>query len=177
MLGQTTGTSFTWNNVPAGQYAITAVVADTQGQVATSDPIYITVTAPAPAAFGDWIISQSLTGSQALECASPANDRISNLMKYALGLDPNTPCNKPTDGTNPGLPLVGIDGANLSLTYQKDTAKSDVTYTAEASTDMVTWSNSNVTETVVFSNGTVNTVKASIPRSGKKMFLRLSVTK
>jgi hypothetical protein len=41
--------AFTWNNVPAGTYTVTAVATDDDGAVTTSAPVTITVTAPARA--------------------------------------------------------------------------------------------------------------------------------
>ena len=69
-----------------------------------------------------------------------------SLMKYALGLVPNQVCVKPIDGTNTGLLLVVVDTSNLTLTYQRDTSKSDINYLVQATTDLSTWSNTGITE-------------------------------
>ncbi len=93
----------------------------------------------------------------------------------ALGLNPNLPCTSYTDGANPGLPLLGTEGPVLTLTYQRDTAKTDITYVIETSTDLMSWSSSGVTEQILSTNGTVQTVKASVTVK-PKVFMRLRVT-
>ena len=128
--------------------------------------------------FSSWTGGKGLSGPNAALTACPAGDGVSNLMKYALGLDPNHVCLKPTDGTNPGLPLLGSDALNLTLIYQKDITKTDIGYMVQAGTDMVGWSNSNVTEVVTGTNGTIQTIKASVPKGiNSQEFVRLRITK
>ena len=64
------------------------------------------------------------------ELATPAHDGITNLMKYALGLDPMA-CG------NGGLPSASPQGGYLTLTYRKNKQAADVTYTVQA-TDSLT---------------------------------------
>ena len=68
--------------------------------------------------------------------ATPAGDGITNLMKYALNLNPKT------NGTG-GLPTVSMTkiGASnyLTLTYTKVLSATDITYLPEVSGDMTTW--------------------------------------
>jgi len=173
-LGETNGDPFTWTNVPAGQYLLTAKATDNQGQTTTSTPVSITVNAEGYAA---WVAIHGLADTDALETAKPAKDGIPNLTKYALGLCPTTASTTVTDGTNPGLPLVTTDEKTLSITYQKDTLKTDIVYTVETSTDLVTWNTGVGTDETLSTNGTVQTIKSSIPRSSGRMFMRLSVTK
>ena len=110
--------------------------------------------------------------------ATPAMDGIPNLMKYALGLNPKQVCITPTDGKNPGLPLLATDASFLTLIYQKDAAKTDISYLVEAATDLSFWSSSSVTELVTGTNGTILTIKASIPLdSNSAGFMRLKITK
>ena len=45
-IGETTGTAFSWTNVPAGSYALSAKVTDSRGLTATSSSVSVTVTAP-----------------------------------------------------------------------------------------------------------------------------------
>jgi hypothetical protein len=143
------------------------------GSIATFANVYATITG---LTFASWATTNGMAGQNATWTACPAGDGVSNLMKYALGLDPNTVCTALTDGTNAGLPLVAISGTNLSITYQKDTAKTDITYTAEVSTDLSTWTAEGITDQTLSTNGTLKTINSSIPMSGSKMFMRLRVT-
>jgi hypothetical protein len=59
------------------------------------------------------------------ESASPAGDGITNLMKYALHLDPKT------SGVA-NLPTAALQDGYLTLTYRKNKQASDVTYTVMA---------------------------------------------
>jgi hypothetical protein len=77
--------------------------------------------------------------------ATPANDGITNLMKYALNLAPKV------NGTA-GLPVVSTTstgGQNyLELSYTKVIAANDITYTVEVSGNVQGW-NSGASYTVV----------------------------
>ena len=71
------------------------------------------------------------------DAATPAGDGISNLMKYALHLNPKT------NGVS-GLPFKGTmtDGMKntfLTLTYTKVISATDITYAIEVSGDLKTW--------------------------------------
>lgn len=78
--------------------------------------------------------------------ASPAGDNISNLMKYALGLDPHTP----STAELPKASTANIGGSDyLILSYQRPKGRTDVEYVMEVSSDLVNWhSGSEYTETV-----------------------------
>ncbi|HTB63144.1 MAG TPA: carboxypeptidase-like regulatory domain-containing protein [Opitutales bacterium] len=67
----------------------------------------------------------------------PANDGISNLVKYAFNLSPFS--NQQQNLPHPSI--VNVGGVNyLELVF--DATATDVTYTPQVSTDMVNWSNS-----------------------------------
>ena len=101
---------------------------------------------------------------------SPVKDGVSNLLKYALGLDPAAIASG-------GLPVMGLGGGALSLTYTKAIAATDVTYTVEWSADLVTWSPAGVTEQVLTDNGSIRQIRASVPiGSAKAKFIRLHVS-
>ena len=112
--------------------------------------------------------------------ATPAGDGITNLMKFALGLNPNT------NGTA-GLPTVSmteVGGSQfLTLTYTKSVAADDVTYTVEVSSDLQTWfAGSAYTATVSTSNdagaATQTVVVRDLTPTGDaaRRLIRLAVT-
>jgi hypothetical protein len=116
------------------------------------------------------------------DTATPAGDGITNLMKYALNLNPwlNGAQGLPQSGS------VAVSGSNyLSLTYTKVIAATDVTYTPQVSSDLKTWnsgpsytalvSSSNngdqITQTVIYRD----LVPLNAPGTPRQFF-RLQVT-
>ena len=134
--------------------------------------------------FAYWAAAHGLRGPEAGALANPVRDGVSNLLKYALGLCPRTPCHAATDGTNPGLPQVALEkhpqaGNQLALQYQKDTSIPDVTYWVETSSDLTNWTTPpEITESIESSNGSVQNIKAVVPvGSNSQRFIRLRVAK
>ena len=115
------------------------------------------------------------------DLATPAGDGISNLMKYALHLNPLT------NGVS-GLPVessVNISSSNyLTLTYTKVLAATDLTYTVQISTDLQTWnSGASYTTTTSATNNPDGitqsvTVQSLVPLSNgsPRQFIRLQVS-
>lgn len=102
--------------------------------------------------------------------ANPANDGISNLLKYAFNLDPSIPATS-------GLPVVASDAGFLTLTYTKNLTASDLVFAAEWSPNLENWSPTGVVEEVLSENGPTQQVRVSIPMvPGNAGFLRLQVT-
>lgn len=131
-------------------------------------------TADGATTFETWVAANNLMGENALETANPAGDGVSNLVKYALGLDPHLPALAPTDGTHAGLPSMERSGDSVKFTFIKDTGKTDVNYTVESSGDLATWQpvTTGVVETPL--TGTLVRVEVAIPVTGRR-FCRLSV--
>jgi len=108
--------------------------------------------------------------------ANPAKDGISNLLKYALGLNPKTP-------SSGSVVNVGVDPTlnALKLTYTAVKSATDVNFIVEVSSDLVHWTSGSTATTLVgtVDNGTTQTVtvmdntKASTAQS---QFMRLRVT-
>jgi len=111
--------------------------------------------------------------------ATPANDGLSNLMKYALGLTPNVSGN----GGHLSYGKVNAAGSNyLSLTYScPNPTPSDITYSVETSPDLSpgSWTTSGVVLVSNSTNGGLSTVtmRNSTPLAGgNKGFMRLKIT-
>ena len=101
--------------------------------------------------------------------ASPAGDGMSNLLKYAFGLDPYVVAGG-------SAPVVGLSGGLLTLTYTR-VAVSDLTYTVEWSSDLANWSSAGITEQVVGGVAATQQILATAPAApaGAK-FLRIHIT-
>ncbi|HEY2342008.1 MAG TPA: hypothetical protein VGH90_03210, partial [Chthoniobacteraceae bacterium] len=105
--------------------------------------------------------------------AAPFHDGVSNLLKYALNLDPTRP------GAD-GLPAVGfVDGA-LSLTYTVVKGATDIQYLPEVSVDMSAWNSGSGYTAVssVVDHGPTQTVTviSLLPPDAPTQFIHLKVT-
>jgi hypothetical protein len=135
------------------------------------------VSATPYASYPQWIYSwfgANPPADQAAETATPADDGITNLMKYALGMNPTIA----SSGTSVQLPAVATttSGSNgyLSLTFTG--AATDVIYTVEATSNLnnswstlMTWPQGNPP-------GTVTVSDTSPILSTPRRFIRLDVT-
>lgn len=136
----------------------------------------VPVNAPAPATFAQWQARFFTTGESNDTATSglladPDKDGLNNLIEYYFSMDPAAT----TPGV--GLPSVQTTATNLTMTYQRDTAKTDVSSVVEKSTDLTSWSSTGITDTLLSTNGTIETRSATIPRSGTDLFLHLKVSR
>jgi pectate lyase len=69
--------------------------------------------------------------------ASPANDNVPNLLKYALGLSPFLPAARP-------LTPLRLEDGNGILSYRRPATATDVAYRVEVSDDLTNWSSDSV---------------------------------
>jgi fibronectin-binding autotransporter adhesin len=106
----------------------------------------------------------------AANTADPDKDGVANALEYLLGSDP-------TKGGELGDISVSEDGTDLILTYSRiKAALTDVTPVVETSTTLSpAWTPTGVTTVIFSDNGTIQVIKASVPISGDKRFLRLRV--
>jgi hypothetical protein len=108
------------------------------------------------------------------EQASPAGDGISNLMKYAMKLDPKS------NGVA-NLPRSSAQNGYLNLTYRRNKLASDLTYTVQVTSDLTSaeWQDAGVvisqSDEGEYSMVTVRDIQPMHNQS--KRFMRLKVSK
>jgi fibronectin-binding autotransporter adhesin len=111
--------------------------------------------------------------------ANPAGDGINNLLKYALGLNPNV-------ASVAGLPAVSNAGGYLQMSFARNVAATDITYAVQASNDLATWTSiatlapgasgwTTAGSTVVDNSGQVTVTDGTAMTNPGKRFLRLEV--
>ena len=112
--------------------------------------------------------------------ASPAGDGVGNLVKYALGMNPNAP-------SVAGLPATTVTGGHLVMKFTRNTSATDVSLLVQASNDLSAWTTiatlasgsttwTTQGSTVTDTSGQVTVTDAvTVPGPGKR-FLRLTVT-
>jgi hypothetical protein len=116
------------------------------------------------------------------DLAAPAGDGISNLLKYALNLDPHVSgvSGLPTPGT-----MTAADNMQyLTLTYKEVISATDLSYVVEVGSDLASWNfGSAFTEVVSSTNDPNGITRTVVVRdltpmtSGSHHFMRLLVTK
>ena len=107
------------------------------------------------------------------EMATPANDGITNLMKYALALTPMS------YGTG-GLPTASPQDGYLTLTYRRNKTATDVVYTVQSTDSLIDIWTPATTVTSQSDQGTYTlvTVRDTVPSSGNPhRFMRLQVSR
>jgi autotransporter-associated beta strand protein len=110
------------------------------------------------------------TGNAA-DMATPANDGVPNLLKYATRQSPLAT----------GLPPQSVvrTGNALDFTFTKNKAATDVSFIVEWSNDLspASWSSSGVSAPSVLSDdGLTQQMKVTVPAVGTRLFVRLKVT-
>lgn len=113
---------------------------------------------------------QNLGNPDASDTADPDGDGISNLMEFALDLNPNAA--QPS-----GLPTASASASVAKLRFKRRLLPA-ITYVPEWSNDLAQWHPDGFTLAPVpgTNDGTTESVDASIPADLTKFFLRLRVT-
>lgn len=97
------------------------------------------------------------------------SDGISNLMKYALGLDPHE------DGTA-ALPETEQLDDHWFYSYRRPSDTVDVVYRVEVSTDLVNWSDAGVTQELILANDEAQSWQAQYHAvAGQTVYFRLAM--
>ena len=124
--------------------------------------------------YSNWLNSYP-TLTQTEPTADEDGDGLVNLQEYAFGSDP-------TSAASAQRPTLGQETVNgqkfLTITFLKDTSKSDVTYLAETTTDLNnagSWI--TVQNNFVEKDGILELRKAAVPLDGTSRFLRVRVTR
>jgi subtilisin-like proprotein convertase family protein len=98
----------------------------------------------------------------------PDKDGISNLMEFALGMNPNV-------SSRTGLPTTVQNGAQLEFVWQEDLLYADdITYVPEISSDLIEWI--PMIGTQVSTNDPLRTMKVSLSVTSGKQYIRLRVS-
>ncbi|MCM2274391.1 MAG: immunoglobulin domain-containing protein [Candidatus Didemnitutus sp.] len=97
--------------------------------------------------------------------ADPDGDGITNLLEYALGLDPRV-------ASNADVPTVAASASEWTFTYTRPADRSDVTYTVQTSTSLTTWTDVAATRTAT---GPTETWRATVPFGPVARFFRLRI--
>jgi len=101
-----------------------------------TNTISVTTISPADSWRNQYFGSADNSGPGA-DTNAPAGDGVSNLMKYALGMDPTVP-------TTHGLPEMKMTNGRLALTFSRQKSASDIVYQVQAAGDLFGFSNATV---------------------------------
>ena len=119
--------ALTGSPTQTGTFPFTVTASNGFGTAATQN---VTITVYPTYAY--WAAQEGLTGNNAQESAIISPDGITNITKYALGLDPHTTYNPGSTG----LPVVKLNTAGTYLTLTFTGVATDVTYTVQASSTL-----------------------------------------
>jgi hypothetical protein len=153
-----------------GSATITVTVSD--GTLSASDTFTVNVTGTPSQTWRFQNFATTANSGIAADMADPDKDGVVNLLEQALATDPNS-------ASFVGMPVVAIEGGNLTLTYTRNkSAMAELNFAAEwANSAGRTWSTSGVSEAILNDNGSVQHVKAAVAISNAQKFMRLRITR
>ena len=160
-----------------GTTTITAGQAGDGNYLAASDVPEALTVQPTFSAYASQYFNQAQLADPTVSgpTANPAHDGMSNLLKYALGLDPTLP------DAQSGAPVISTANGSLTLTFVRPPGLTGITYVPEVSGDLATWSSGpaatqTVSTTLLDAQHEQVVVRDLVPISGTtKRFIRLEV--
>jgi Peptidase family C25 len=122
------------SGLPAGQYASTIYVDSNDASLPRfSIPVRFTVGVTPVQTWRLANFGTTANEGDAADGADPEHDGLSNVLEYALTLDPNA-------ASSSGLPTASTGGGGYPrFEFTRNAARTDVTYTVEASSDLILW--------------------------------------
>lgn len=160
----------------AGKYTVTVNHA---GALSQGPQVYSLLVSGGviPSGYGAWALDEYgadwNTPSIAGFGVDGEGDGNGNGLEYAFGLDKDGFEIANEEIYALGEETIGPD-TFLTITYDRDTSKTDIAYEAQWSPDMETWL--PLASVVQATNGPIETVKASLLKDGTRKFVRLVVT-
>ncbi len=120
-----------------------------------------------PESYSNW--SANVPGG---ELGDGDQDGFTNLLEYALGLDPSI-ADRPM--LDPEISEAQGAGAILTLRYPRDLSRADVTVEVQTSTDLTegSWTGDGVDDILLSTEGAIENRLARIPVRGRQQFMRL----
>jgi len=130
-----------------------------------------------PTLYQSYFASYGLTAPNVIApTADPANDGITNLLKYAFVLNPTV-----ADVNGAGLPTTSLQNGYMTISFVERVPSPDLTYTVQVSGDLVNWSSGPSATTQVSVTSLTATTELVTVRdntavsNGATRFIRLSV--
>jgi hypothetical protein len=171
------------SNQPAASYAVSgatiSVVGEIKGDGFEMQTAAVTVPDSSAGFYEGWLaanFTEGVLGNPALELevwgefADPDRDRLSNLMEYFTGNDPNAAA------TTDVLSQPEISGDDITVEFRQSLSAIGVSGLVEWSTDLQSWSRQGIVQEAAGEDATHATLRASWPiGEASKAFFRLTV--
>jgi uncharacterized repeat protein (TIGR03806 family) len=161
--GATTASLSFANTTPSDTATYDVILTTTSGPI-TSNAATLTVTQ----SFTSWATTASLPPTQNGPTDDPDLDGASNLLEYALGLNPTAP-------SAATLPTAQNENGQVLFRFTRSRTATGVTLQTVISTDLLTWS-PGPTPVIESTTASTETCTITLPAGQPRHFLRLEAT-